>query len=74
LPMIGMEFAMSNNYWHFQCPECGMGDFELGHLAVDHQFFCEVCVEEGRGLIRLERWPAEVDAQSYALLRPGLAA
>lgn len=51
-----------------------MGDFEVGHLAVDHQFFCEVCVDEGRGLIRLERWPAEVDAQSYALLRPGLAA
>ena len=35
--------------WHFQCPECGMGDFELGHLANDHQFFCEVRVEKAVG-------------------------
>ena len=65
---------MLDGHWHFQCPECGMGDFEVGHLAVDHQFFCEVCVEEGRGLIRLERWPAEEEALSYARFRPGLAA
>jgi hypothetical protein len=51
-----------------------MGDFELGHLANDHQFFCEVCVEEGRGLIRLERWPVDDETPIYALLRPGLAA
>jgi hypothetical protein len=65
---------MPDEHWHFHCPQCGMGDFELGYLANDHQFFCEVCVEEGRGLIRLERWPAEDVAPAYALLRPGLAA
>jgi hypothetical protein len=65
---------MLDEHWHFHCPECGMGDFELGYLANDHQFFCEVCVDEGRGLIRLERWPVEDVAPAYALLRPGLAA
>jgi hypothetical protein len=65
---------MANGYWYFQCPECGMGDFELSYLANDHQFFCEVCVEEGRGLIRLERWPADNGFPAYARLRPGLAA
>ena len=65
---------MLDGHWHFQCHECGMGDFELGHLAADQEFFCEVCVEEGRGEIRLERWTAEVMAPTYALLRTGLAA
>jgi hypothetical protein len=63
-----------NGHWHFHCPECGMGDFELGRLAADQALFCEVCVEEDRGLIRLERWTAEVMAPAYALLRTGLAA
>ena len=61
---------MRDGRWHFQCPECRTGDFELGYLADDHQFFCENCIEEGRGLIRLERWPAEEDIPAYAHLRP----
>jgi hypothetical protein len=65
---------MLEGHWHFQCPECGMGDFELGCLADDQQLFCEVCVEEGRGLIRLARWPADEEISAYALFRPGLAA
>jgi hypothetical protein len=51
-----------------------MGDFELGHLADDQQFFCEVCLEEKDRLIHLRRWPAEEQTPTYALLRPGLAA
>ena len=51
-----------------------MGDFECGYLVDDHQFFCEVCVEEGRGLIRLERWLADEEVSAYARFRPGLAA
>ncbi len=52
-----------------------MGDFELGRLARDEELLCEVCIEEGRGEIRLERWTAEDVAPLYdARLRPGLAA
>ena len=50
---------MRDGHWHFQCPECGMGDFELGHLATDQELFCEVCMEEQSRLILLERWPTE---------------
>jgi hypothetical protein len=64
---------MLDGHWHFQCLECGMGDRELGHLAGDQDFLCEVCLEEGRGEIRLDRWTD--DALIYdARLRPGLAA
>ena len=48
--------AMVEGHWHFQCPTCGMGSFELGRLAADQELVCEVCGEEGRGEIRLERW------------------
>ena len=70
-----MGSAMLKGHWHFQCPECGMGDFELGHLAEDQKLFCEVCLEEEGRLILLERWPGQVnDAPDYARFRPGLAA
>ena len=65
---------MLDGHWHFHCPECGMGDFELGCLADDQQLFCEVCLEEEGRLILLERWPTEEQTPAYALLRPGLAA
>ena len=65
---------MRDGQWHFQCPECGMGDFELGCLADDRQLLCDVCLEEEGRLIRLERWPTDDVTPTYALLRPGLAA
>ena len=47
---------MQQANWHFHCPECDMGAFELGHLTTDDQLLCEVCLDEGRGQIRLVRW------------------
>jgi hypothetical protein len=75
LPSIDARSTMLDGHWHFHCPECGMGDFELGHLAGDQEFICQVCLEEGRGTIHLQRWPGQGnDAPDYALFRPGLAA
>ena len=65
---------MGAGCWHFHCPECGMGDFELGRLAHDQELICEVCLEEGRGGVRLERWLPEEQPAAYARLRPVLAA
>jgi hypothetical protein len=52
----------------FQCPECGFGDQEVGHLVAPDEIHCVVCFEEDGRLIRLECW---VD---QARLRPDLAA
>jgi hypothetical protein len=41
---------------HFQCPECGMGDYEVGHLVAEPVEHCVVCLEEQGRLIRLECW------------------
>lgn len=43
--------------WRYQCPQCGLGNDESGHLAVEHAIYCEVCVEDG-SYVRLARWPA----------------
>ena len=65
---------MLDGHWHSQCPECRMGDFELGRPAADQELICDLCLgEEGR-LILLQRWPADEQTSAYALLRPGLAA
>jgi hypothetical protein len=65
---------MLDGRWHFQCPKCGIGDFELGHLAADQELLCEACLEEEGRLFRLQRWPADEVISGYALFRPGLAA
>ncbi len=40
----------------FHCPECGFGDYEVGHLTAEDEIYCVVCLEEEDRLIRLQRW------------------
>jgi hypothetical protein len=54
----------------FQCPECGLGDFEIGPMPVT-EIHCVVCLEEDGRLIRLDCWEEETD---HARLREGLVA
>ena len=46
----------SQAFWHFQCPTCGFGDTEHGHLLTAHEIYCVVCLEEVGECIRLHRW------------------
>ena len=50
--------------WHYNCPECGIGDAETGYHAQTHAIYCEVCLEDGQH-VKLRRW--SVDDQSGAL-------
>ncbi|MGD0431904.1 MAG: hypothetical protein ABSA58_12520 [Acetobacteraceae bacterium] len=47
--------------WHFECPNCGFTDAEVGQPADAHTIHCEICMEEGRQ-VRLKRWPVEAPA------------
>ena len=54
----------------FQCPECGMGDYEIGPMA-ETEIHCAICLEEQGRLIRLHCW---VEEPAQARLREGLLA
>ena len=54
----------------FQCPECGFGDHEVGHLVAETEIYCVVCLEERGRQIRVECWGEGEGAQ--ARLREGL--
>ena len=41
---------------HFQCPECGLGDYEVGYLTDGADAYCIICQEEDDRLVRLHRW------------------
>jgi hypothetical protein len=56
--------------FRFQCPECGMGDLEVGPMA-ETEIHCVVCLEEHGRVIRVHCWEEEVD---QARLREGLLA
>ena len=56
---------------HFQCPECGFGDYEVGHLTDPIAIHCVVCLEEQRREVRLRVWEEE---PPQARLPDGLAA
>jgi len=51
----------------FQCPECGVGDYEIGYLTDSAEVYCVVCEEEIGRLIRLHYW--EEAEQPQARLR-----
>jgi hypothetical protein len=40
----------------FQCPDCGLGDYEVGQLTHDTEVYCIVCHEENGRIVRLQRW------------------
>jgi hypothetical protein len=54
--------------WHFECPECGMTDAELGP-ADTHTLLCEVCLEEDTQ-VRLKRWPVDDDLSALPARHP----
>jgi hypothetical protein len=54
----------------FQCPECGMGDFEIG-LMPHTETNCFICLEERGRCVRLRCWEEE---PAQARLRDGLLA
>ena len=46
--------------WHYQCPECGISDVDVGLHATTNAIYCEVCLEDQR-YVRLKRWQVEED-------------
>jgi hypothetical protein len=74
MPMEKPVPQTAEAHWNFYCPECGLGDRELGHLAKDHEIYCEICEHEEGRMITLQRWLADLPLRDQALLRAGLAA
>jgi hypothetical protein len=57
--------------FRFQCPECGFGDHEVGHLVVaETQVYCVVCLEEDGRLLGIHCW--EESEPDQARLRAAL--
>lgn len=56
---------------HFHCPECGFGDYEVGHLTDRDTICCIVCLEERGREVRLQVWEEQ---PIQARLPDGLAA
>lgn len=57
--------------WHYQCPDCGIGDGDTGYHAQTHAIYCEVCLEDGQQ-IRLRRWPVGHESGALATGSLGL--
>jgi hypothetical protein len=60
--------------WHFQCPHCGFGHAEVGHLVDPDEIYCVICLEEETLLVRLHRWEPTGDHKDQARLREGRSA
>ncbi len=50
----------------FVCPDCGMSDAELDHLATDDDTHCIVCLIDEDRYVRLRRWLADAPATEPA--------
>ena len=54
--------------YRFSCPECGMGDNELGHLVTADEVHCMVCLIDEQQHVVLRRWFVE-DAETVVANR-----
>jgi hypothetical protein len=66
----GRHYGAPMTRTSFQCPKCGFGDYEVGHLVAESDIYCVVCLEEQGRQIRVECWEEGEGAQ--ARLREGL--
>ena len=46
--------------YRFTCPDCGMTDGELGHLATADEVHCMVCLIDEERHVVLRRWLVDV--------------
>ncbi len=46
--------------YRYTCPECGMTEAELGHLATADEVHCMVCLVDEQRHVVLRRWLVEV--------------
>jgi len=51
--IVAMDYQA---FWRFKCPECGVGDRELGHMLTAEELYCIVCLDETERRVRLQRW------------------
>ena len=56
----------------FQCPECGFGYHEVGHLVAETEVYCVVCLEEEGRLVIIHCW--HEDEPDQARFRADLVA
>src|SRR5690242_5139991 len=69
LPRIGLQrlgiwFASGRGQMLcFQCPECGFGHHEIGHLVVETEIHCLVCYDEEGRLVRVHCWEEDDQAR-----------
>ena len=55
MAIVGAEIRC----FRFTCPDCGMTDAELGHLATVDEVHCMVClIDENRHVV-VRRWITE---------------
>jgi hypothetical protein len=59
-----MHTMVSQAFWQFRCPECGLGDTEHGHLLTAQELYCVVCLEEDGRYVHLYRWEVLEEAPS----------
>jgi hypothetical protein len=53
-------------FWSFHCPECGVGEQELGHTLTAHEIYCIVCLDETGRQVRLHRWDGAASEETAA--------
>ena len=58
--------------FRFQCPECGFGHHEVGHMVAETEVYCVVCLEEEVRLVSIHCW--HEDEPDQARLRADLVA
>jgi hypothetical protein len=65
--------TISETLARFHCPECCLGDHEIGEISHD-ELHCIICWESDGKLIQLQRWDDPAPVPHQARFRGALVA
>ncbi len=60
---MAREAKLEVRCYRYVCPECGMSDTEVGHLASADEVHCFVCLVDEERHVVLRRWHIEEEEE-----------
>jgi hypothetical protein len=70
---MSARLAVEVRCYRYACPECGMTDVEVGHLATEDEVHCFVCLVDEQRHVVLRRWHVDDGDPPHVFAPTGLS-
>ena len=62
---MSARLSVEMRCYRYACPDCGMTDVEVGHMATEDEIHCFVCLVDEQRQVVLRRWHVDDGAAPH---------